>query len=142
MPACEHARPDAVSRWALRHPRLLTTGIPLAVFAVISWLPIWPAWTSTPSTGLVAHDAHFWKATRAVVELNEWNGWSDTTCKFKSPTMLLLQATAIIAIPLLCCHAQLYYARQMVRYGNLRRRRHSAASDRPTFSPRSSRITG
>jgi len=127
MPACEHARLTRLDRWVLRHPLLFTAGVPLATFAIIAWLPIWPAWTSTPSTGLVAHDAHFWKATRAVVELNEWNGWSDATCKFKLPAMLLLQAAAIIAIPVLCCQAQLYYARQMVRYGNLRRRRIRAA---------------
>jgi hypothetical protein len=126
MPACEHARPDAISRWALRHPRLLTTGVPLAVFAIFSWLPVWPAWTSTPSTGLVTTPAHFWKAARALVELNEWNGWTDTTCKFKLPAMLLLEAAAIIAIPVLCCQAQLYYARQTVRYGNLRPRRKRA----------------
>jgi len=135
MPACEHARLTRLDRWALRHPRLLTTGVPLAAFAVISWLPFWLAWTSTPSTGLVATPAHFWKATRAVVELNEWNGWSDATCKFKLPAMLLLEAAIVLGIPAICCHAQLHYSRQMVRYGNLRRRRQLARRlVRPTFS--------
>jgi hypothetical protein len=126
MPACEHARPDALSRWALRHPRLFTTGVPLAVFAIFSWLPLWPAWTSTPSTGLTATSAHFWSATQAVVELNERNRWYDATSTFRLPGVLLLVAAIVLGIPAICCHAQLYHARQTVRYGNLRRRRKPA----------------
>jgi hypothetical protein len=123
MPACEHARPDALSRWALRHPRLLTTGVPLAVFAVVSLLPLWIAWHSTPSTGLVPTQTHFWAAVRSAVDLFELNGWSFI---FRVYSVQLLGGAGVLAIPTLCAHAQLHYARQTVRYGNLRRRHYTA----------------